>query len=799
MRIVSFWLVFLACSVVGCPQLRAGDQQPDQFLPSWMNHAEDYTFMWWAHGWRGRSADGHRILCVQTNHYGFSFDADAASMTHLGPISDPQPQHQAASQSNDVVLGLPTCTFQWTVVTNGKQYHSASAAPKVEDVRIQESGKFVQHVEILGVRFEDESGQPLADASGTLEFFCWPDRIGITLQISGRTDVQENQLRLDTSIVTSKERSLSAAIVPVKKGNDQVLELVDLEATGGKTVEVSARGIAPYENSLAIHFNPTHGSYDIALPRHDVGWKMGKDLDRLERVQLILDNPGENPETVRLRFRKDYGFKGIVGLSPMIRDEDGFPTGLPVQISKNWHGPAWFHGSTVMNLAPQSKLNLELTIAYARWGGVPAASHAQLSLVGWGTHQLWDESAVGSFGESICYDPDVNLNRSMVDDIRPLMVWSMTNEADTHVKWGWTHNVGGADFLVYYDDQGDRQYLSRVRTSYEQYSPCLTKVMYSGVSPDRKISAKIITSTMRTDDIVRGFYRLRYDVHQPTQFTRMVFFQLGADNYNDHQFKWMARGNTDGLKEKWEPETGGHAYSRYMTCEGDQPWFALCGGDIPEHRKKQGGAWANRGVIIRSWKARLGGKQQATPRAGIHGSENHLPSATVDIVVPPEIKTLLPGDFVEAEIELAVLPQQVEDYYGPNQHLRRALAEHPDSWQPTHREAQQNHLSIVVNGGKLLSRYPVRVQATDSPVDLTVQGGAGYVPLTFTGLTSYRGWRLLRFARDQWQPVDQTVHGNDWWQTDLNSLTQHYEITFNLPFENWSEQDESILLRFYSD
>ena len=84
---------------------------------------------------------------------------------------------------------------------------------------------------------------------------------------------------------------------------------------------------------------------------------------------------------------------------------------------------------------------MELTLASSRWGEAYAASHAQLSLIGYGSAGgHWDESALGSFGESVTYDPDVALGRSMKDDVRPFL-----GQGATH--WNWTGRVGGADFL----------------------------------------------------------------------------------------------------------------------------------------------------------------------------------------------------------------------------------------------------------------------------------------------------------------------------------------------------------------
>ena len=42
------------------------------------------------------------------------------------------------------------------------------------------------------------------------------------------------------------------------------------------------------------------------------------------------------------------------------------------------------------------------------------------------------------------------------------------------------------------------------------------------------------------------------------------------------------------------------------------------------------------------------------------------------------------------------------------------------------------------------------------------------------------GWVLEQAAGDAWQPVDQSVEGNDWWQA-LDRGSDGFELTFNLP------------------
>lgn len=54
---------------------------------------------------------------------------------------------------------------------------------------------------------------------------------------------------------------------------------------------------------------------------------------------------------------------------------------------------------------------------------------------------------------------------------------------------------------------------------------------------------------------------------------------------------------------------------------------------------------------------------------------------------------MIPGDFVEAELELIVFPAAPADaaaYYGPDARLREMLSRDADTWRPVHRESQEN-------------------------------------------------------------------------------------------------------------
>lgn len=510
--------------------------------------------------------------------------------------------------------------------------------------------------------------------------------------------------------------------------------------------------------------------------------------DALERVRLMLSNPTDQEETARLMFEKSRGGirqrigTPITGVSAILRDKDGNPTGIPVQLSKNWHNEPeggvyagqWFHGISQVRLPAKAEVELELVIAYGHWGGVAAASHAQLSLIGWGSNQLWDQSAIGAWGESICYEPDQAQAESAITDVRPLMVRSMGEGK----PWSWTANVGGGDFFRFFDPSGERLFSRSMRTAYHRQGPCLTEVTYAGqLGSGIRHSATV--SLARSDDLIRGVYRLRMDVTEAMEFSRFVLFQIGADTYNSIVERKMALGNETGLLREWDTQWGGNAYrTEPMECVGRLPWISMH--EAVARDNARGGAIANRGIVIRSWKARLGGKEAAPWVAERGLTRNKADSSTLDLVPTPGVMRLEPGDFVEATLEHILMPQFAADYYGPNEALRAALTKDEDTWRMIEREAVGNDRQVAVTTGTLTGSHPAITIATEADAaEFTLKGGLGHVPITFTGLSQSSGFTLTLDG----QPVDQSVHGKDFWQTDYDASSKTWSQTFNVPMK----------------
>jgi hypothetical protein len=97
-----------------------------------------------------------------------------------------------------------------------------------------------------------------------------------------------------------------------------------------------------------------------------------------------------------------------------------------------------------------------------------------------------------------------------------------------------------------------------------------------------------------------------------------------------------------------------------------------------------------------------------------------------------------------------------------------------------HREAIGNERRVEIKTGQLEGLHPsVTIRAAKDRAEITITGGLGYVPITISGLTSPSGFAL--FVDDK--RVDQSVHGNDWWQTDYDPESRRWSQTFNVPLQ----------------
>jgi hypothetical protein len=748
-----------------------------------MPHVEDFTTMCWANGplkFSGMTTPPKdAVLCLQSGSIGIALDTATLKLVHAGRFNRPVAIETALRCGPELIYQLPALQLELSVQDGGEKYTCSGRPPLTNDpyrfpVRFIDSGHFYQHISIEGLEFTSSRGVKLT-AIGRIEISLWPDRLTFTASLTASSDTPltgEFALR-------AGERNAS---VSLQSAHDVVLKIFEPVDTSRATIAMSDSGVRmnwdESANCHVVHLPepPWRNTLDTYYPSDE--------LDRLEKWKLALTNDTDHEIVAPLIFVPDF-FRHPTGASAFLCDPDGTPTGIPVQLSKNWHvnpkladvqhqGP-WFHGCTLFHLPAHSHRDFLFELAFARYGGIPAASHAQLSLLGWGFNQFWDEAAIGSFGESVCFEPGRLQQRCFLDDLRPLFAL-----AQPGIKpYSWAGNCGGGDFLMWIDSLGTYQGFRATQTNYRAYGPCLTNVEYAEQTRGGEMTARMSVSLERSDDYVRVFQHMHYEVKKPMTWQRLAFYQVGADYYNDIPARLIAIGNSGGLCEEWAPPTGSNVYQhRSIPLRGCNPWISIHGTESA--KITPGHAAASRGLIVRSWNAVLEGRKSTVPYISVFATEiaKGFHRTVLELSPPDGVTQLLPGDFVDAELELVVTPSEIESYYGPNELFREALKRGSNTWALTQREATGNALDVSVDTGCLQHRYPLSIR-TDASNRATASfyGGVGFVPVSFTGLAAHRAFEL----QTNGVPLNQAIHGNDFWQTDYDPEKREWSITYNIP------------------
>ena len=651
-----------------------------------------------------------------------------------------------------------------------------------------------------------------------------PDGAGVELE----TDEQGHRLSFSAELPALKKHSFTGfniMIIPSAKAKPEDARLY----TDAAGITASAEQIHPKAGREQRAQFDKKGYMNISL--NNMLQYMGPDfaaeekrLDEADRLKFTLENSSDAAVKLPVLFEKS-GKLGVLGCCPMLRDaQTGEPIGVQVQLSKNWHEPVnydvsqprcylagtWLHGITVIEIPAHSKVTYELTVTYAQWGGVYAASHSQLCLAGWGgNYQQWESSSIGSFGESFCYDAEMTHNRGFITDIRPLAVTSIYGG-----KYNWTENVGGGNFLTYFPRAGgSMQQLKRVRTQFRKQGPNLTEVIYRGITQDGKIECEYTVNLPRTNDVSRAYHSFSYTFLEDTSFERLAFYSMGSDEYNDNHYDTMAVGNADGTVVF---EAGGMSFGgefalpvgqtgyiggamQRIKVPGDGLWAAFMGYAPVLYKKTPG---ANRMMVLHRYRAEINGEVYDKPAFSLYRTNNGgVPCVSFELSPPANAGNIIKkGSVVCGTAEWINLPVKKSDYYGSSSVLASIPQEYFNTWRAAYAYAKGSLYKVSANRGSVIKNTPIYVKCTEPDqqgvlAEITVTGGMGYVPLTFTNVPHYSGIRLETKKGGSWEAVDQSVTGNDYWQAWYDSLSGTYELTFNVEHTGKDCREDYRLIR----
>ncbi|MDR2761890.1 MAG: hypothetical protein LBB88_04765 [Planctomycetaceae bacterium] len=840
-----------------------------------------YAFMWWVN-----SIKESRPLqfAVKTDQYAFVFDYEKLNFRNLLVKKENRPAAEILRTHHDTIFNeteIPSLSFG--IETGNKFQPCRISSKRTEDCQLIHSGRFL-HRRFIN-RIPDLTGcNPYQSG---LDIIAWSDRLTLILRAIPTSDWKGKSIVLQFTvpkiyhelpstgkfkifkhaknktgyIITTSEKetqmsvsnnTITARLSPLSTSNFQagkklqtgliIYPVSDIETLSPKIIEqennpvkIIANQTSPVDSNLSVNYDSVMGCHTIKL-RNDTTGNVEKDNNRLEKILFTIENTNSHDKTVRLNFSKEGEIFGVTGISAIICDVNGYPTGISVQLSKNWHkvdsknqgkylyGGSWFNGLTMFSIPAKCKMTFEYIGVNAHWGGVAAASHSQLCLVGWGHNQQWDESAIGAWGENICYEPDLDQASAPILDMRPLLIANSQGK-----KWGWTGNVGGADFFNLIKPDGKRAWHVAMKTHYKRYCPNFTEAIYAGEMLDGKVGISYTASAMRSDDITRGIYRIRMDVKKDITFRELNIFQLGAPTYNYSTSKKIAMGDKNGLLSDWKAVNGESSVvgkdeskgeskgenknenknkvemkDKNKPIRGDAAWFCLYDSQISKRQKVKGYIGGDRGFVIRSWISRIGGRLEIPPywREDISTKENRGllgdSGSIISLTIPEKCNSLLAGDYIEAEIEIFLLPSSYADYYGTNEYLKRALKKDARTWRLAYREVAGNDIKVTAcnEETKVERNYPPIIVAQNDKAHFKINGGIGFVPIIIKGLSSYKIPILYENRLGKWEKIDQSQHGNDFWQTDFDPISETWEIIYNVNMDSTNNKQNNQEFKF---
>ena len=748
-----------------------------------------YTFSCWPNGWRKNSDDQSAdIFGIETSHYGFTLDIADFRKAELGLLDNPVGYEQALDHGAEKLKAIAAAELLIEIEVDGTRYCANTCKAGREkgvrhlsSVRLWESGRYVQHYDFLGLDFRSAKGDSLA-CDATLDLVAWPASLTFNLNVSAAIDCTEAVLRLGLNSQAGSWRQEVKVRGSWASEQQKTVSMTCPIPSAKKVPSVDITVGTENGQAIGIRFDKTKNCYVAGVKRLKRSWKTGyTDIRHYDDFQITV---GGSDSKTAVPFLLDIRPPAnITGVCPILCDQDGRPTGIPVQLSKNWHyKPMGSYLMAYAMLPAERPTTYILRLVYGFYGTLPSASHAQLSLVGYGGNGRWDQLAIGCWGETICFDMDMSLVDVAITDIRMLM----TRKGINGRQWGWSEAGWGGDWLNIQDDSQKKYFWTDLKTAYLSQGPCLTEVKYKGFyGAHREVDFSAQLQTLRTDDYSRSFQRLSYTFTRDVSAKKIWLFKLGRtyNYYTPH----IAYGNVDGLLAQEDvPNTlqKDHLVLDHVTLAGAAPyWVAYPGATHTSGDKPNG----YRALIIRQYKVVVGDKTYSNPIISAPVYKANPTNLDVELLPPAGVSRFGQGDRIELDLELITLPRKADDYYGPNDAFRRHLADNPNSWKTTYREAKGNDMKVEVSGGKMLHNYPLVVQVERPEVTVTIQGGVGAVPIRFEGLEDNQEHHLYRVVNDKRVKIDQSVHGNDFWQTDYDAATDSYKMSFNLPLDEFRE------------
>lgn len=630
--------------------------------------------------------------------------------------------------------------------------YSSLLAKDPSRINLYRRGPYYHEVHWFDVSCVNDRGGKLP-VRGEMVFHCYPEKVhaqallhavgevgrGVA-QIVVRPAADAVPAGLETDMPAPAADGLtraSAAFEGLHEGDQaSVTAAFALSADPAFPVEISPRpGAPPIEllDGVNALYDATRGLYVVTTDNPGgFNYHFYENPNHYETARFRLAN-GPSPRKVYVCHATHHS-PGSVECG-VVLDGDGNPLPLTVQTSKNFAGEKEepFYNPTdipfsetffPLHLAPGETREVTSLHLYQNWGNHPLKQFSSLG--------AWMDYYHSSTGvtETTCFVPFKfgGLPGVAIADLRPMSqpMWDSQPQHD---------NVAGHRFLMV-KAEDDWHYAEYRGTEFRSTGPNWMDISLDYLLDDGRIRARLDSFELPQTDELRNFLRLRCEVLAPVRLANLATDFRLLDITSAIQrlhYKAVAWQSGPGRAEERELHAAEEVAVPGVPLGGKFPWAAVYG-------DKRG----CNSFVVRSFRAWLGGEEHG-PAVVAHTTsqgDSHLA-----LTIAGGAADLKPGDFVEAEFY--IMP------YGTD----RNRYETPQADRVPFGE-DSPRVTAVLTGDKL-SDFPCRVRAVADAAQFTVKGGAAVIPVIVQGLTDYRRPRLDVLTDGKWEPVPQSVVGED--------------------------------------
>ena len=669
------------------------------------------------------------------------------------------------------------------LTSGGKTYRSSlpSRPAKVHPIRI---GRYLTELHVENIVLASSDGEEWPGL-GEIAFYCHPDRVYVRARlicndrewIKGELtayQAYEGHRDCPDIEVTDAGVSMTGSLNVLFSDSKEVRTADDIRFEGGKWPKGSAQEACfilypgsrkEAQKALDEELNPLPASAFQMTRGKVVGYNSGKGVYEMIAKDTNTPEPprgfyGGCTFTVendnrrrRILIEQLNNWGGLRGA--VIRDGAGNPLPIHPQICINFpelgrHGePDWGFVIYPLNLKPGEKMMITADHLYLGYGKNDQIMLAPLENVG---NPLLMQTSVATVESHTMTtglyfgNPDAPHNDLRLNDFRSYKG-----------QYGGNRSVSAVlpSFFRYEDSAGKWHKVVPEHTDIAFEGPVLVDYTSTGRTDDGKVKVTVRTIQMPHDDMTRVFNYVTVDflkdvlVH-PSKKSNIRFAQQFT--FNPMVFLKYAYTAEDGSVKTGDLDLSGEI-KEDGTPLGEKPFVtAYYAPNGLEYGIPCSDITGNPGFVLMDWKARINGKSVRpglyvfTSKAIADGGDYSRDIAVVPVEQLAEIKA---GSKVEYAVENFVFGDVKSDYSIPVRERETFAVKPPRA---------------EVKVGRKASGFPAVVRASGDEAEFTLTGGENKLAVRVDGFASPSPIKLYEWAGDHFVPVDQGVHGNDWYQ-----------------------------------